>query len=146
MMASSFSDITQALVNLFQAEPPIAPAVYRARDRAVSKSIITAISVQWDGAMPEPGAIKGAPVHWKSRYSVECYARTNTETPDVAVDPLLVAVYARIAADTTLGGLVAYVGEPVIEAEYSVEGDRTGWVRMSYDIEHQTENSTLESR
>lgn len=145
-MASSFSDITAALVDLFQAEPPIAPFVYRARDRAVSKSTVTAISVQWDGAVPEPGTIKGAPVYWKSRYSVECYARTTAETPDVAVDPLLVAVYARVAADTTLGGLVAYVGEPLIEAEYSAEGDRTGWVRMSYDIEHQTENSTVEAK
>lgn len=145
-MASSFSDITAALVDLFQAEPPIAPFVYRARDRAVSKATVTAISVQWDGAVPEPGAIKGAPVYWKSRYCVECYARTTTETPDVAVDPLLVAVYARVAADTTLGGLVAYVGEPLIEAEYSAEGDRTGWVRMSYDIEHQTENSTVETK
>lgn len=145
-MASSFSDITAALVALFQAEPPLAPAIFRARDRAVSKSTTTAISVQWDGAVPEPGAIAGAPVYWKSRYSVECYARTTAESPDVAVDPILVGVYARIAADTTLAGLVLNVGEPLIEAEYSAEGDKTGWVRMSYDIEHQTENSTLEAK
>lgn len=145
-MASSFSDITAALEALFKAEPAIAPEVFRARSRAVSKATVTAISVQWDGAVPEPGAIKGAPVYWRSRYSVECYARTTAEAPDVAVDPLLLAVYARIAADTTLCGLVANVGEPVIEAEYSAEGDKTGWVRMSYDIEHQTNNSTLESK
>ena len=99
-MASSFSEITAALVALFEAAPAIAPSIYRARDRAVSKATLTAISVQWDGSVPESGAINGAPVYWKSRYSVECYARTNTESPDLAVDPLLVAVYSRIAADT----------------------------------------------
>jgi len=142
-MPTAFAAITTALVDLFEAAPAIAPYVFRARERAVPKSVTTAISVQWDGGVPKMGAIKGAPVDWESRFTVECYARTATGMPDLAVDPLLLAVYDRIAADTTLGGLVDNVGEPLLEAEYSAEGDRTGWVRMSYVVEHQTENSTL---
>lgn len=142
-MPTAFSSITEHLVELFKAAPAISPHIFRARDRAMSKSALTAISVQWDGALPTPGEIKGAPVRWASRFTVECYARTTTEFPDVAVDPLLLQVYDRIAADTTLGGLVAYVGEPVLESEFSAEGDRTGWVRMTYAVDHETENSTL---
>lgn len=142
-MPTAFSDITARLVELFAAAPAISPNIYRARDRAISKAAVTAISVQWDGAVPTPGEIKGAPIGWESRVTVECYARTTTESPDVAVDPLLFQVYGRIAADTTLGGLVDYVGEPLLEAEFSAEGERTGWVRMTYLIQHETENSTL---
>lgn len=142
-MPTSFAEITTALVELFSAAPAISPNIYRARDRAISKGALTALNIQWDGAMPTPGVIKGAPVDWDSRFTIECYARTTTETPDIAVDPLLLEVYSRVAADTTLGGRVDYVGEPLLEAEFSAEGERTGWVRMTYLIKHQTENSTL---
>jgi hypothetical protein len=145
MNPSAFSKITGALVQLLEAEPPIADAVYRARSRVVPQSISRAINVQFDGSMPSPGVIDGAPVDWTSTFSVECFARAATsENNDEAVDPLLMAVYSRVAADTTLGGLVDNVGEPRIEAEYSADGERTGWVRMTYPIEHRTEQSTLE--
>lgn len=142
-MVTTFSAITEAFVALFVAEPAISSNIYRARDRAVPKGAITALSVQWDGAVPKPGVIKGAPIGWDSRFTIECYARTTAGSPDEAVDPLLLQVYARIAADSTLGGLVDNVGEPLLEAEYSAEGDRTGWIRMTYVVEHETENSTL---
>jgi hypothetical protein len=106
---------------------------------------VAGISVQFDGARPQSGAINGTPVDWTSQFSIECFARAAaSEENDEAVDPLLKAVYERLAADTTLGGLVFDVGVPMIEAEYTAEGERTGWVRMTYPIEHRTENSTLE--
>jgi hypothetical protein len=145
MPPSAFSKITTALVGLLSAEPPVAASVYRSRSRVVPERIATAINVQFNGAMPAPGAIAGAPVDWTSRFSIECFARAAAaENNDEAVDPLLMAVYSRIASDTTLGGLVDYVGEPLIEAEYSAEGERTGWVCMTYPIEHRTQQSTLE--
>jgi hypothetical protein len=52
-------------------------------------------------------------------------------------------VYGRLAQDTTLGGLVDDIGEPMLEAEYSSEGKKTGWIRMTYVIQHRTENLTL---
>jgi hypothetical protein len=145
MNPSAFSKITGALVQLVEAEPPIADAVYRARSRAVPQSIRRAINVQFDIGLPQPGAINGAPVDWTSKFSIECFARADAEqNNDEAVDPLLMEVYRRIAADTTLGGLVDNVGEPMIEAEYTADGERTGWVRMTYPIEHRTQQSTLE--
>jgi hypothetical protein len=145
MPSSAFSKITGALVQLLDMEPPIADVIYRARSRVVPQSVFRAINVQFNGGMPAPGAITGAPVDWTSKFSIECFARAATsENNDEAVDPLLMAVYSRIAADTTLGGLVDNVGEPLIEAEYSADGERTGWICMTYPIEHRTQQSTLE--
>lgn len=145
MRPSAFFKITGALVQLLTAEPAIADAVYRARTRVIQQSITRAINVQFDGGMPQDGVINGAPINWTSKFSIECFARAaSTENNDEAVDPMLTAVYGRIAADRTLGGLVDYVGEPLVEAEYSAEGERTGWIRMSYPVEHSTEQSTLE--
>jgi len=145
MRTSAFSDITGALMRLLQAEPPIADVVYRARSRVIVQGVTRAINVQFDGGVPQAGVINGAPINWTSKFSIECFARVaNAENNDEAVDPLLTAVYSRIAADRTLGGLVDYVGEPMVEAEYSAEGERTGWIRMSYPVEHVTEQSTLE--
>lgn len=143
-MSTAFYSITSAIVAILGAAPAVSPTIYRARDRQVPKQETTAINVQWDGAAPHAGAIFGAPVDWISKFTVECYARSAAAAADQAIDPLLSAVYDRLAADTTLGDLVDDVGVPFIEAEYSAEGDRTGWVRMTYTIQHRTNNSTLE--
>lgn len=145
MSPSAFSKITSALVQLLDVDPPIADVIYRARSRVIPQSTHRAINVQFNTGMPTPGAIGGAPVDWTSRFSIECFARAATsENNDEAVDPMLMAVYSLIAADTTLGGLVANVGEPLVEAEYSAEGERTGWICMTYAIEHETQQSTLD--
>lgn len=142
---SAFSKITGVLVGILSAEPPIADKIYRSRSRSVPQSVNRAINVQFDGAVPRPGAINDAPVDWMSRFSIECFARAEEgEINDEAVDPLLMAVYSRIAADATLANLVGLVGEPMIEAEYTADGERTGWIRMTYPIEHRTEKFTLE--
>lgn len=144
MSITSFATITGAIVALLQAEPALSQQVFRARDRQLAEEFPDAINVQFDYSTPSRGAISGAPVDWDSKFTIECYARTSTTTADLAVDPLLMQVYRRIAADRTLGGLVDDIGEPTIEAEYTAEQQRTGWVRMSYPVMHRTNNNTLE--
>lgn len=143
-MATAFYQITTALVALFNQAPAISSNVYRARDRQIPSENATALNVQFEGASPMSGAIRGAPIDWMSKFSVDCYAKSKTTEGDEAVDPLMLAVFHRMAADTTLGGLVVDIGEPFIETEYSTEGSKTGWVRMTYPIQHRTQNSTLE--
>lgn len=139
-MPSAFSEITGALVALLEAAPPLVVRVYRARDRPIPEGADSALNVQFDGGVPDRGAIKDAPVDWRSRFTIECYARTAAGAPDEAVDPLIVGVYERLAADTTLGGLVDDIEGPMIEADYSSDGKKTGWVRMTYAIAHRTNN------
>ncbi len=145
MSISAFATITGALVALMEADVPVAPVVMRARDRLVAEQYPTAVAVSFDGSAPFSFTIMGAPVDWESRYSIECWSRTTSTTADLAVDPLFMEVYSRLAADTTLGGLVSDIAPPTIEAEYSAEQQKTGWVRMSYVITHRTKNLTLEA-
>lgn len=145
MPPSAFTRITMALVELLEVDPPVADVIFRARTRPVPKNAGSAINVQFSSGRPAEGVINGAPVDWMSKFTIECLARAAADqSPDDAVDPLLTAVYERIAADTTLGGLVDHIGAPAIEAEYSAEGERTGWVCLTYPIEHRTQNLNLE--
>lgn len=144
MSVSVFTDITAAFVAALSAAPAVSDNIFRARDRAIAEDQPTAINVQFDAADPRPVAMFGAPVDWLSRFTVECYARSSTASGDLAVDPLLLNVFARMAANSTLGGLVADIGVPTIEAEYDSAGQKTGWVRMTYSVSHRTRNLTLE--
>ncbi len=142
---TAFVNITAALVARLVAAPAVSANIFRARDRPMAAQYVEALSVQWEGGESSRGAMHGAPVDWLSKFTVECYARaTGDVTPDVAVDPLLAGVAARIAADTTLGGLVADVWLAGLEAEYNAEGQKTGWIRMTYLVQHRTSNLTLE--
>jgi hypothetical protein len=139
-----FIDIVSAIIALLNAGTPVSPMITRARDKAIPETEPNAINVQFDAAQPAPGVLFGAPVDWTSRIIIDCYARSISTSGDLAVDPLLSSVYARIAADTTLSGKVANIGVPQIETEYDSQGQKTGWIRMTYLIEHRTTHLTLE--
>lgn len=143
-MPTAFFKITSALIALLNQAPAVSANIYRARDRHVPEQNATALNVQFEKGFPERGAITGAPIDWKSKFTIECYARSKTADGDESVDPLMLAVFARLAANPTLGSLVSDIGAPYIEAEYGADGTKTGWVRMTYPIEHRTQNSSLE--
>lgn len=138
-MESAFSLVVGAFVAALERAPAVCSTIYRARERAIPDGIDKAINVQFDGARPNRGAINLAPVDWQVQISVECFAKGLADSGDIAVDPLLVATYARIASDSTLGGLVDDVGEPNIETENSAEGRKAGWIRLTYIVELRTQ-------
>jgi hypothetical protein len=144
IVSTAFSLIAAAFVAALQTAPAVSAKVYRQRERPITSDDVTAVNVQFDGAVPTPGAIAGAPVDWRTRIMVECYARSASASGDVAVDELLKQVYARLAADSTLGGMVANIGEPMIEADCDALGQKTGMVRLTYVVEHRTSNFSLE--
>lgn len=141
---SAFLAITAAIIAKLGAASDIGVHIYQARDRAVPEVEQAAINVQFEAGLPTRGAMLCAPVDWDSRFVIDLYVRTTTLTPDAAVDPLLMAVYRVMASDPSLGGLTLDIGEPVIEAEYSSEGKKSGWIRMTYPVQHRTNNMTLE--
>lgn len=142
-MTTAFSQIAGAFVTALQAEPPVCPTVYRARPNVVPEQVDRAVNVQWESGLPSLGAIRGAPIDWMTKVTVELYARSVQDSGDIAVDPLLQAVYERLGQDTTLGGLIDDLNIAGIEAENTAEGKKTGWVRLTYIAQHRTENGTL---
>jgi hypothetical protein len=143
-MTTAFANITAAFITALSTEPAVSSHIFRARDRQIAEDCTDAVNVQFDGAEPNAGVMHNAPVDWRSRISVECYARSSSSSGDVAVDALLAAVYARLAQDTTLGGVVDDIGMPTLEAEYETQGQKTGWVRLTYSVLHRTSNLTLD--
>lgn len=142
-MITAFSQIVAAVMAKLSEAPAVCDAIYRARSQAIPEQHDLAVNVQFEQTVPEPGGIHGAPIDWSSKITVECYARSMRDTGDIAVDPLLAAVYERLAQDPTLGGLIADLNIAGIEAENTAEGKKTGWVRLTYIAEHRTNNSTL---
>lgn len=142
-MTTAFAAIADKFVERLEAAPAVCNQVFRARSREIAEQHAQALNVYFEGADPKEATIAGAPVDWVSRVIVECYARTAATTADLAVDPLIEGVYDRIAADDTLGGMVFFVGTPTIDAEYDARGQKTGWVRMVFPVEHRTDNATV---
>lgn len=144
-MSTAFSKVVSAVIAALAMQPPVCPtkAIYRARTVEMPDQANETISVQWEQGLPRHGSINGAPIDWETRITVDCFARSVTETGDVAVDPLLQRVYERLAQDPTLGGMVDDLVIAGVEAENTSEGKKTGWVRLTYIAQHRTENSIL---
>lgn len=142
-MSTAFFKIVSAVIDALKASPAVCSRIDRARTTEVPEQDTEAVSVQWSQALPAQGAINGAPIDWRSRITVECFARSIRDSGDVAVDPLLGRVYDRLADDPTLGGLIGDLMIAGIEAENSAEGKKTGWVCLTYIADHRTSNSTL---
>ncbi|MGJ9420468.1 hypothetical protein ACHAC9_22330 [Massilia sp. CMS3.1] len=143
-MTTAFSAIVAAVISKLAEAPPVCDAIYRARSNAIPEQDVRAISVQFDQSLPNRGVMHGSPIDWSTRITVDCFARSVVETGDLAVDSLLEAVFARLAADATLGGAVGDLAIVGVEAENTAEGKKTGWVRLTYVAEHRTDNFTLE--
>lgn len=143
-MTTAFSNITAALVAELSASPALSENIFRASARTMAEQFATAINVEFDGADPTPGAMRHAPIDWRSQFTIECYARSATQSGDLAVDALMESIYTRLAIDPTLGGLVIDIGSPVIRAEYDAQGQKTGWIRLTYSILHRTSNDTMD--
>lgn len=142
-MSTAFAQIVGAVIAALKASPAVCPLVDRARSTVVPEQAEKAVSVQWEGAQPDLATIFGAPIDWQSRLTIECFARSVTESGDLAVDPLLEAVTTRLARDPTLGGLVGDLRIAGLEAENTAEGKKTGWVRLTYIADHRTYNGIL---
>lgn len=142
-MSTAFNGIVAAFVAALQAAPAVSDDIEHARTRTVPEDSDTAVNVFFDGAAPSPGAIRQAPVDWTTRIVVELYARSSSVPGDLAIDELIGATYARLAADSTLGGLVSDTGVPTIDAVYDSHGQKTGVYQLAYSVLHRTDNLTI---
>ena len=143
-MTTSVSQIVDAFVAVLSEPVAVSAGISRARTSVISEDEVTAVNVSWEGSKPEASTIAGAPIDWMTRIVVECYARSDTQTGDVAIDPLLSAVYVRLASNRTLNGLVDDIGDPLIEPGFDAQETKAGGMRLTYFVEHSTANFNLE--
>ena len=143
-MATVFAGIVASVVALLNAGTPVSPQIDRARLRPVPEGQATAVCVRVKSSELDRLAIRQAPINLDTTVVVECYARSNTATPDLVADALLAAVYARLAADPSLGGTVADMQPLSLDYDFDADADRTACISLTYLVRHRTQSLSLE--
>ena len=141
---SALNDIVAAMVAALAAKPAVSANIERARVRVLPETWTSAVVVRIESATLELSALAGAPIDTDTTVVVECYARSNTTAPDVAVDDLLAAVYARLAQNPTLNGLAADMAATGINYDFSTDAAQHACATVTYLVRHRTGALTLE--
>jgi hypothetical protein len=146
-MTTQHLQMAKAMVALLLLDPPIAGGrIYRARTRPIGSDAPNGVVVRLERSASQLGSVLGARTSWSTLIAVECYARIDGDAPDAAADPIVEAVFERLASDPSLGG-VAMDTEPL-------EGDTLSWdfdefenklacVTAKFLVRHQTTGRTL---
>lgn len=145
-MTTAHLQIAAALVDLLKVDPPVAARIYRARTSPIPSELVSAVNVELERSASQLAQIIGGRTGWTTLISIECYGRVEGDSSDAAADPVLAAVFERLASDPTLGGLAMSV-EPL-------EGDTLAWgfasletnmacVTAKFVVKHQTTGRTL---
>jgi hypothetical protein len=144
-MATAFASIVGAAIALLQAGTPVSRQIHRARVRPAAQEWPDMVAVRLLDAQLERFAVKDAPFNVDTTLAVECYARGPAGvSPDLAVDALLEAVYERLAADPSLGGLVQDLEPTGINFDFDADGESIACATLTYLVRHRADNHTLE--
>lgn len=144
-MTSMVSATVAAIVAALSAGTPVASQIARVRLRPIAQNQGQAVIVRpLQADVSEASLTPGYPVSWTSAISVECYARAGADTTaDVAVDSLVEATFARLMADTTLGGVVLALQPKGIAWDFDTDGDQTACATLIFNARHRTQGATL---
>ncbi|MES2909881.1 MAG: hypothetical protein V4718_00745 [Pseudomonadota bacterium] len=143
-MTTAFGQIAGALKTLFEAAPAVSNQVYRARIKSIEANHNDAVVIRLQGGVPERFAILNAPMDWETEIAIECYARSRALTADEAVDALLAKVWAKLTADTSLGGLVMDLNITNLDYDFAGEAEHMACVTVTLRVLHRTQNHSLE--
>jgi hypothetical protein len=130
----------------FSEATPVSGQIYRARLRPLAAQHTDAVVVRVLSSTPARAAIQGGPMDWESVIAVECYARSATSTPpDLALDALWAAVYARLMANSLLGGLLqAELNCTQAAYDFDIDGEHTACLTSTWQAAHRTTNNSVE--
>lgn len=144
-MTSFVSATVAAIVAALSSGTPVATQIARVRLRPLAQAQAQAVVVRpLQAEVIEQALSPGYPVSWTSAISVECYARSGVATaPDVAVDSLLSAVFARLMADPTLGGVVLSLQPKNIAWDFDADGEQTTCATLVLHARHRASGGAL---
>ena len=144
-MSTLVNTAVTAMVAALQSAPAVASSVARVRLRPQAQGTAQAVVVRpLQSQAGDTDVPMGYPVSWTTAVVVECYTRSGAATtPDVAVDPLVEAVYARLMADTTLGGAVLALQPQSIAWDFDADGDNTTCATLVFSARHRSPGATL---
>lgn len=143
-MTTAFNTIVKAFEAKLKESPAVCANVFVSRDRQVPETVQEAVHIEFSSAVPRTGVILNAPIDWVSKITVDCMAKSKTQSGPDAVDALFKKVFERLATDQSLGVAGLYIGFPIIESDFETHGQKAGQIRLTYEIEHRTNNLTLD--
>jgi hypothetical protein len=141
-MTSAIATIVTDLVSALRAAPAVSVNVHRSRSRAVNG---TSVVVKPVGASIDAKTIAGARLMLSTTIGVECYQQATSTSPDLEIDPLVVATFDRIMQDTTLGGKVLDIVPQSVNYEFDSDGTNSVLATLIFSVEHETKNNSLEA-
>jgi len=137
-MSTLLAQLTTAAMAALQAAPAVCSQVDRIRlQGGVATTTSQAVVVRAGrAASNSESAFSDQPLLWVSELTVECYARTTAAQPDAVVDPLIEAVYARLMADTTLGGVLISLEPRQVDVDYEANADKAACATLTFHASH----------
>lgn len=134
-----------AMVAALSSAPAVCAHIERGRRRAVAQDVDLCVVVRpVQSEVTQQALAFGTPVSWLTSVAVECYARSGASVAaDLAVDPLIDAVYARLLLDPTLGATVVAIKPQGIGYDFDADGQQTTCATLVFNIMHRTPGNTL---
>lgn len=146
-MTTAHRAIIGALVDLLKQDPAVAGGrVYPGRTRAISAESPTGVIVLPGRSTSQLASVMGGRTSWSTLVTIECYGRMEGGSPDEAADPILEAVFARLAGDPDLGGLAmdtAPLEGDTLQWDFDQLDTNLGCVTAKFVVQHQTTGRTL---
>lgn len=144
MSTTIVNDAVSAVMAALQAAPAIADKVDRVRQRPLPAGLSTMVVVRPDGFAPVVDELAVRVVAWDVPILIDLYARVPAGVAaDVAIDPLLKAVGARLAQDPTLGGAVLSLSPGQGKYDFDADGDATVCVITLFTARQRTAGAHL---
>lgn len=143
-MTTAFKTVQDALVALMQTPAIGEGNVNTGRARPLPAEQADDINVSVESINGQQFAIGGGPVNWTVVYGLEIRARGSSTTDGMAaIDPLLEALYARIASAQPPAGVMGWVLNPRMRVDV-VEGDTpVATLQLALDVQMRTQPGSL---
>lgn len=148
MTVSAFIALADAIEARLRVTPAVAAVIQRDRYRPIATDQASAVVIKIDKTKGQRTGPAEGPTDWGTLFTIECYARCAPNVlPSVAVDPLVLAVFARLsgnadALDPDLG-VEDLLPDPLIQWDLDETAEGLGSAGISIRIVHRTQSAQL---
>lgn len=144
-MSTLIATVTTAVLASLTSGTPVCSQITRVRLRPLAQNISQSIDVRPVGAdVLEQALSPGYPVSWVVTLAVECHQRAAPGvSPDVAVDALLQATYARLMTDPTLGGVLLALQPQSVAFDFDADAEQTACATLVFNARLRGGQSTF---
>jgi len=126
--------IINAVESILKAGTPVAQRTLRIAANPIPTGVNFAVDIRpLHAEVKQTQFNPGMPISWEVPFTVACYARVDsTQAADQAVDALVLDVYARLLADTTLGGVCINLAPRHVAYDFDTDAQQTVCATLTF--------------